>query len=74
MKVKIIRLSKKDAHYGYRKMLIGLTGNILMDEYSTPTVDKENGWSGIAFIPDNNPFPHLPVIHFAYVKFEQVKS
>jgi hypothetical protein len=67
MKVKIVRLSKKDAFYWNKKEILGLTGEI------TSTVDRENGWKGIVFIPDNNPFDFTP-IYFAYVKLEKVES
>lgn len=68
MKVKIIRLGKRDAHYNDRKELIGLAGECeVIGEY-------ENGWKGISFIPDNNPWPEISPIHFFNVKIEILES
>jgi len=70
MKVKIIRLSKKDAFWDDRKKIIGSVGEW---EYS---IDMHNGWTGGKFIPDV-PIQYVTMsdgaCHFAYVKTEQVK-
>jgi len=68
MKAKIVRLSKNDGHYHDRKELIGLTGEVEI------LVQRERRWLGVQFVPDNNPWPFLPVIHFAYVKIEEIKE
>lgn len=68
MKVKIIRLSMKDAHYHDSKELIGLVGDAEID------LNRKGAWKSISFIPDNNPWPHLPVIHFFAVEIERVKD
>jgi len=67
MRAKIVRLNKKDSHYSDRKELIGLVGNVDI------VVQRERGWLGLKFVPDNNPWPFLPVITFAYAKIEEVK-
>lgn len=77
MKVKITRLSKKDAHYCDRKELIGLTGEINpnhvnpMGKWNKMRID----YKGFAFVPDEgtNPFGFSP-IHFAFALFEEVKQ
>ncbi len=71
MKVKIIRLGREDAWYHDRKRIIGITSRW---EY---TVDMDRNWTGGKFISDTEiefiTFEDS-AIHFAYVKFEEVKE
>lgn len=70
MKVKITKLSKKDAHYRDSKILIGLVGECEITNKRTV-----RGYKGISFIPDKVPDGWgLPVTHFYAVKFEVLEK
>ena len=73
MKVKIIRLSKKDAFYGQRKELVGLTG-----KWTDLAGLREGGWYGGNFVfdsvPNGNGWRGISTLCFAYVKFEVLEK
>lgn len=73
MKVKVIRLGKKDAFYKQRKELIGLTG-----EWKDIVGRRNDGWYGGTLTFDNPPvgsgWKGFKGLCFAYVKFEVLEK